>query len=186
MSRTAQVLEITEYYQEKLQKETYNFTTKVVNDIIALDIMTPHVITIPLDATINEAVRLFVNEKVTALAVLDDNGKPFGVFSETDLARFERERPALVISPEDQRQLEEINEINDEDLHVESVSNPRIAEWVTPAILSVDKNANLEEVCNRLTKNHIHRVFVSEGDHLIGVISAMDIVAAMAALLDES
>jgi len=186
MSKTAQILEINEYYYEKSLNAKEKPDVSVVTDLRALDIMTFNVVTISQKATIDEAVKLFLDERVTALAVVDHNDNPVGVFSETDLARFERERPHIAMDDSD---VAIVNQLNADDsgqgdhFHVESVANPCIADWMTPLVLTVNGDDSLKYICQTLAENRIHRVFVKENDKLVGVISSMDITSTLAMIL---
>ena len=107
-----------------------------------------------------------------------------GVFSETDLARFERQRPEYLLSVGD---ISEIENISGESyphigMHVETICNDQVGDWMTPEVISVDVSLSLEGICHILAKNRIHRVFVMQDKRLLGVVSSMDVVATIASL----
>lgn len=188
MSRTAQILEINEYYKQKLIENKKKPDVNLVNNLLALDIMTSGVVVISSKATINDAVELFLNEKVTALVVVDHNDQPIGVFSETDLARFEREKPQAQVDDHDQQRVDQLNRAvgQDNHFHVVNIANPSILDWMTPMIMTVKSDDDLAKVTKTLTDNHIHRVFVQEDQKLVGVISSMDITSTMATILNDN
>jgi CBS-domain-containing membrane protein len=187
MNRFMKIYEIEEYYREKSIRQKKKPNTTVVDDLIAVDVMSSGVVTISIKATINEAVALILDERVTALVVVDHNERPVGVFSETDLARFERERPHVMMGAQDQLRVDELNMgSGDNHFNVVTVDNPKIVDWMTPMIITVNVKDNLAIVCKTLTCNHIHRVFVNDDNRrLVGVISAMDIAATLALILNN-
>jgi CBS domain-containing protein len=55
-----------------------------------------------------------------------------------------------------------------------------VSEVMTPVIYSLPPKEDLRSVASFMTRQGIHRVLVLEGDELIGIASAMDIVRAVA------
>src|SRR3974390_1681303 len=53
----------------------------------AADIMTPHVITISADASIAEAIRLMLQNRISGLPVVDAGGNLMGIVTEGDFLR---------------------------------------------------------------------------------------------------
>ena len=53
----------------------------------AADVMTRQVITIPPDASILQAVRLMLQNRISGLPVVDEQGHPVGIVTEGDLLR---------------------------------------------------------------------------------------------------
>jgi acetoin utilization protein AcuB len=66
----------------------------LMDRLTAKDFMTPHPITIPLDATIGEAARLMVEHKIGGLPVMN-HGKLVGMITETDLCRVLMSQPEV-------------------------------------------------------------------------------------------
>jgi predicted transcriptional regulator len=67
-----------------------------------------------------------------------------------------------------------------EDYSAEVVDTDRVADWMTPKVISVAPDAAIEEVCRVMIEEHIHRVFVAEKGKLLGVISSFDVVRHVA------
>jgi len=55
--------------------------------IQAREVMTPDVVSIPEDATVEEASRKLVESHIHRLLVVDQEGKPLGILSTTDIIR---------------------------------------------------------------------------------------------------
>jgi len=63
--------------------------------------------------------------------------------------------------------------------HLEADDSPPISEIMTPFLLSVGPEDSPRTVIETLLRHKIHRVFVVEGDNLLGVISATDVLRKM-------
>ena len=55
--------------------------------IQARDVMTPHVVSISEDATVEEAAKKLLGSKIHRLLVVGEDGKPLGILSTTDIIR---------------------------------------------------------------------------------------------------
>ena len=53
----------------------------------------------------------------------------------------------------------------------------KIGEIASKPVACIDKNADMDEVASLMEKKKIARIFVCEGEKIIGVISLMDIMA---------
>ena len=74
---------------------------KDLASLTAEDIMSNKVLSLHEDALLVDAVQLFNDNHLSAVPVCDEDGKAVGVFTKTDLARFEGERRGL---PSDEKQ----------------------------------------------------------------------------------
>jgi CBS domain-containing protein len=54
-----------------------------------------------------------------------------------------------------------------------------VAELMTPLLFAVQKDDPIQEAALLMTAEQIHRVIVLDGNRLIGILSAFDIVAAV-------
>jgi CBS domain-containing protein len=60
---------------------------KDLSAILARDVMTAGVISIPEDATVAEAAKQMLESKIHRLLVIDETGRPLGILSTTDIIR---------------------------------------------------------------------------------------------------
>jgi CBS domain-containing protein len=144
----------------------------------AADIMTRQVITIRHDASVWEAVRLMLQNKISGLPVVDQNGQLVGMATEGDFLRraetkTERTRPRwleFLTSP---------GALAKEYTHSHA---RRVEEVMTSEPLTVSGDAPLDQVVHVLEKHHIKRVPVLDGERLIGIISRANLLHALAAV----
>ena len=149
--------------------------------MIASDVMTRNVISVPPDATVADAVELMLERGISGLLVVDATGTLTGIVTEGDLLRrdelgTERRRSwwlRLIASPG--RQAADFTRTH----------GRRVADVMTHDVVSVDAGAPLEEIVALMEEHRIKRVPVLEGDRVVGVVSRADLLRALAAAARE-
>jgi CBS domain-containing protein len=140
-------------------------TQLVLDAQTAGDLMTENPVSIREDATLPEAVALFVDKGISAAPVIDEAGLPRGVISRADILIHERELASR--------------------RHSESAApgpyprdeGMRVRDVMTPAVFSLRVDAPAIKVVQEMVALNVHRLFVVDEDgSLVGVISALDIV----------
>ena len=149
--------------------------------MIASDVMTRNVISVPPDATVAEAVELMLERGISGLLVVDASGTLAGIVTEGDLLRrdelgTERRRSwwlRLIASPG--RQAADFTRTH----------GRRVADVMTHDVVSVDAGAALEEIVALMEEHRIKRVPVLEGDRVVGVVSRADLLRALSVAARE-
>jgi CBS domain-containing protein len=145
--------------------------------MIARDVMTSPVITIGENATIQEAAKLLIKERISALPVLDEAGKLAGIVTESDLMRraeigTERHYSWWLWMLSDARTL-----ASD---YVKSHATS-VKDLITRTVITVVPETPLHEIAELFEKNHIKRVpVVNMSGDLLGIVSRANIVQAVA------
>lgn len=125
------------------------------------ELMQTDVQTVPPDAVVNDAVVTLADSRISALPVVDGTGRMVGVLSSTDILASEEEA-------EDQTARETLLE------------GTFVRDLMTPHRLTISPDAEVKEAAQRMLYADVHRLFVTEGERLIGVISTTDIMRAVA------
>lgn len=126
------------------------------------ELMQTEVQTIPFDGVVNDAVVTLADSHISALPVVDRAGRMVGVISSTDILASEEEA-------EDQTARETLFE------------GTLVRDVMTPRPLTIAPDADVKEAAQQMLYADVHRLFVTDGDRLIGVISTSDIMRAVAA-----
>ncbi len=142
----------------------------------ARDIMRESVISLQADMTLTEAWNLLANNQISGAPVVSDAGMLVGVLSQTDLVReaFEREMSDFpvdsfyvgmpFIDPEYYGELsEKLDELTVEDA-------------MSAQVITVESDDDISTIAVRMRTNHVHRVIVTEGGRLVGIVSALDLL----------
>lgn len=146
--------------------------------LTAADVMTRGVQTAEADWTLDELRTFLVSRSITGAPVCDAAGKLVGVISATDLMRAGAEQDATT----DNHDLYAVGidrRLDEEELssiHLEAGSSTKVRDVMTPLVFEVAPDASLFTIADMMTRGRIHRVFVSRGEKLEGVVSALDLV----------
>lgn len=144
----------------------------------ASDIMTRRVITVARDASILEAVRLMLQNRISGLPVVDDKGQLIGMVTEGVFLRraetkTERRRARwleFLIGP---------GQLADEYVHARG---RKVEEVMTSDPYTVSSDTPLERVVQAMEKHHVKRLPVVDDGTLVGMISRANLLHALASL----
>ena len=117
--------------------------------------------TVHHDETVNDAVVTLTDSHVSALPVVDATGHMVGVISSTDILTSEAEARDAI---EREALFEQM----------------MVRDIMTPRPLTVSPEADVREAAQQMLYADIHRLFVVEGERVVGVISTTDIMRAVA------
>jgi len=146
----------------------------------ASEVMTRDVLTVGPQTAVAEAIRLMLDNNVSGLPVLADNGKVFGILTEGDLLRrsetgTERHRPRwleILMGP---------GRMAGEYIRTHG---RRVEEIMTTDLISVAPDTPLDEVVSLMERRRIKRVPVLDDDALLGIVSRADLLRSLLQALD--
>lgn len=165
------------------------------------EIMSADVVTVGPQTNLRELVGVLRDEKVSGVPVVT-GGRVIGVVSATDLLDFEFEQP-----PEEAAGWEASERITEDEAgestgyyadawdapmdvleRMRRLEEPAwdrlmehtVSEVMTPVIYALAPSEDVRSAASYMIRQGIHRVLVLEGDELVGIASAMDIVRAVA------
>jgi len=125
------------------------------------ELMQRAVKTVGPDAAVNEAVVTLAASHISALPVVDVMGRMVGVISSTDILTSEADA-------EDATAREALFE------------DTMVRDIMTLHPLTVSCDAEVREAAQQMLYADIHRLFVVDGERVVGVISTTDIMRAVA------
>ncbi len=141
----------------------------------ARDVMTPGVVTVSPDAKVPEIAGLLLERRISALAVVEPDGKVAGVVSESDLMR----RPELGTDRPRLRWLQILLSPEDRERDYVKTHGLRAKDIMTRPAISVAPDAPLTEVVHLMGRRGIKRVLVLEGGRLVGIVTRTDLLRAL-------
>lgn len=151
-------------------------------------VMRRDVYTLPANATVFDALRLFVERGISAAPLVDASGKAVGFVSDGDVLRFMSTRTQTVVDP-----IVLMSQTISDTAEGEGFSHKLDALMKMPAreigargVIGVDVHADLPEVCRVLGDNHLKKVAVLDEGRIVGVINRSDIAQYAMRLYVES
>jgi len=151
------------------------------------EVMSKHVIEVSPHQTLAEAADLISKHRVSGAPVVDELGHCVGMLTATDF---------LLQEGKQIHRCEESTlcgddhvlgtEIADETLHIDTVERELVRHHMSTAVQSVSPDTSLIEAARTMCNAHIHRLPVLDNKgHVLGLISAMDLVAAVVQAIEE-
>jgi predicted transcriptional regulator len=121
--------------------------------LTAGEIMTPELVTVGPDSSIEEAIETLLGKEISGLPVVDGEGRLVGVITEF----------ALLAVAYDQR-----------------VKNHTVSQHMTRDVITVDVNDQLSRVADVCIVHRVRRVPVMRNGRLAGLIARRDVLRALA------
>lgn len=153
--------------------------------IVAKDLMSSDVLTVPVELPIDELADFFLDNEITGAPVADEDSTVVGVVSVVDIARAKAE-PAeeawetLTPTYYDRAEDPQIGKDGIRIFHVGD-DTKRVRDIMNPQLHFVGENATVAEIADKMLRNHIHRLLVIEDNELVGMISTSDLLGLLVA-----
>jgi CBS-domain-containing membrane protein len=160
-----------------------------LSTLTARDIMTEKLVLLGETDTLQHAANLFRDLHISGAPVVNAAGKPVGLLSVMDIVPAISARlgvPASSASPPTlEAEREEICQILNSGSHRAEAAE-LVTRWMTRRLVSVRDSTPLVEVARVMCDGHRHRVtVVDHTGRLIGIVSTMDVLAALVHAADE-
>ena len=146
--------------------------------MLAKDVMRRNIVTVASWLTLQELAKVFEEHAITGAPVVDARGSVLGVVSQTDLVHARREASAGI--PSYHRELDE--PAASRGFHFEESDETRVEQIMTPGAISFDEETPVERLAGAMLERHIHRVLITRGERLVGIVTTMDLMRALVAL----
>lgn len=146
------------------------------------DVMTSNVVCIGPQATVLEAARLLLGERISALPVVDGAGKLVGILSEGDLihrAEIGSDKPArrwTAIFADGGRLARDFLKAH----------GRTVAEVMSKKVVTVGEATSLAEVAALMDEHRVKRVPVLRDGRIVGIVSRANLLQALVSLAPEA
>ncbi len=138
--------------------------------------MNPNVVCARPDMTVREVERLLTQRHVTGCPVVDDTGKPVGVVSQFDLIAHEAPRRTAGSAG---RFYSDVDDYQDIALVPVDASDTPISEIMSRSLVSIEREEPLREAARMMRDRRVHRLLVTHKGVLVGIVSSLDLLAAL-------
>ncbi len=141
------------------------------------DIMTRDVFAVAPDTSLETTRRLLTSRHITGAPVVTISGRVVGVVTLADLVD-----PDAVISDDEGYPL--FYRVKDGQTHeigdTVRVNNGKVEDVMSPFVLSIESSASVPEAAQRLISEEVHRLLVMDGNQLVGIVTATDLLRGLA------
>ena len=126
------------------------------------ELMQPDLITVSAETPVTDVLVTLAESRISALPVMDNEGRLLGVISKTDILAEEEDAEG---------------EAGRDALYKTTL----VRDLMTSPVLTIGAAASVREAAQQMLSTGVHRLFVTAGDRPVGVISITDILQAVAA-----
>lgn len=158
-----------------------SYAQQDVREITVRDVMRSEVLAAEADWSLDKLAEFLVDHSISGAPVTSADGELVGVVSMTDIVRQnsmadsapnkDTTHDVYLYELERHMSREEIKVF-----HTEYESPVRVRDIMTPMIFRVSEDTRIQDVAETMLKGRIHRVFVTRGDKLTGIITALDML----------
>jgi CBS domain-containing protein len=143
----------------------------------AKDIMTTEVVTVRPDTGVREIARLLLNRHISAVPVVEENGKLVGIVSEGDLMR----RPETGTERTPSWWLDMFASPEESAWEFVKTHGRRAKDVMTAKVITVEEDTSLGKIATILEHNRIKRVPVLRDGKIVGIVSRANLLQGVAA-----
>jgi len=152
-----------------MQDQPKNPPPQPLGDRTAADVMERAVVQVHVDDLLTDVERTMSDAHVSGAPVIDNRGRVLGVISLRDLVRRRADDQELPNDVEPRR--------------FDGPAHARAGDVMTQDLIAVPPNMPLPAVARRMADARVHRVLVGDQDRLLGLVSSMDLIGAMAGIV---
>ncbi len=138
------------------------------------DVMTRTVVSVPSNAPLKEVAQLIVDNRISGLPVVDQDGAVLGVVSEADFLMKEQ-GPEAIRHRSFARFRGESQESRDQLAKLEAVS---AGGAMTAPAITIESNCRISEAAALMIARRVNRLPVVEQGRLVGIVTRADLVRA--------
>ncbi|MBV1787543.1 CBS domain-containing protein [Marinobacterium sp. D7] len=148
--------------------------------LVASDIMSRDLLTAQEHWSLQTLIDFFIRYRITGAPVLCDNKELVGVVSLTDILTFDgKPEHSPGENPMADYYYSALEGTSVDELGIKE-SNPhlshRVSEIMTPSIIAAPLSTPVMKLAETLCEKGIHRIFITEGKSLCGVVTTLDIL----------
>lgn len=148
----------------------------------ARDLMTTAVLTVAPDTPVKRIAELLLAHGVSAVPVVEADGTPIGIISETDLVarsggpdQSRHNWCVGVLAGGGGEPAEAFGRVD---------ATRRARDVMSAPLVSITEQADLADILRLLTQHHIKRLPVTRGGRIVGIVSRADLLRALASAED--
>lgn len=152
------------------------------------ELMTREVLTVPETMSAHELALFLSEHEISGAPVVKATGILVGVVSTSDLARLtsedvgwsgEERQSFYRATPFDEEVMAELYGLEALASAPTEGSDTQVRDFMSPVIQSVEEDATVAEVARLMLAGHYHRLLVTRGGAVAGIVTALDLLALL-------
>jgi CBS domain-containing protein len=147
----------------------------------ARDVMTQPVTSVEADTSVDVAIRLMLQKKISGLPVIDASGSLIGMVTEGDFLR-------RAEAGTQHRHSRWLDFLMGPGLLAEQYTKShgrKVGEVMSREVKSVDEHTQLGDIVSMMERHHIKRVPVLRGKKLVGIVTRANLLRALASVIHK-
>lgn len=149
--------------------------------LTAKEVMTPDVLPARADWPLERLAEFLIENDISGAPVISEYGALIGVVSLTDIVRHDslhQREPQHKKTHDYHLPVLELQYAEEEmeTFRFEGGSAVSVRDIMTPMIFQVDEHTPVQEVADKMIRGRIHRVFVTQRDNVVGIITALGLL----------
>jgi CBS domain-containing protein len=148
----------------------------------ASDVMVSNVITIGPDASVQDVANLLLSNRISAVPVVDADGRVLGIVSEGDLIN----RVDTATAHRKSWWLDALASNDALALEYIKTHSRNVSDVMTHDVITASPETSVSEIAALLEKNGIKRVPIVKGGKLIGIVSRANLLQGLASLKEKA
>jgi predicted transcriptional regulator len=149
--------------------------------LLAREIMTPSIKAVPQSWTVDRLARFLTDNEIAGSPVTDDSGDIIGIVTLKDITEFRwnasRPETEAQLTEDEAREARRLRMAIYEGMDKLPVE---VRDIMTPIVLSVDEDTPVREIAKIMMAEHLHRIFVTLGGKITGIITTYDLLRIIA------
>jgi len=141
------------------------------------DIMSTELLTIKENTQIRDVIKIFVNNEISGLPVLDSDGYLAGVVTSTDVLEKESSHAFYNSLINKNYELELLEDVKFFDQPISSI--------MTEDLYTVEPDTTIAKMAKIMYEKKIHRLLVTEYNKLVGIVTTFDLLKLLATSDEE-
>lgn len=150
--------------------------------MVARDVMTTRVVTVKPESSVREVAQLLLEHRISAVPVVDADGRILGIVSEGDLIG----RPEIGTPRRRSWWLAWFGGAGEGAAEYVKAHGRHARDVMTRGVVSIAEDTPLGEVAQLLEERQIKRVPVVHDEKLVGIVSRADLLRALASAKDRT
>lgn len=156
----------------------------MITKLSARDVMNDRVLMVNEDMALRELAGFLIEHDISGAPVRDSDGLLVGVVSSSDVVRASSSADGMAVDRSDpgfyiRGWEDKLDESELRNFKLEE-SEVLVKDIMTRAVFSVDLETGVPDVARAMLDGKIHRVLVTNGDEVAGIISTSDLLQAIA------